>query len=126
MTFLSECTGYDDKIMNRSITAYCVNRTRKDIIPPLELKLDSCDSGTKKINLAELQSESIIKDTIMHNDELEILSYKVHDVQKLSEKQDWKLKHSAEAKHSYILGSIGAATLRLLISYYVAVIAIAG
>jgi hypothetical protein len=37
LTLLSDCTGYGDKIITWFITALYVNRTRKDIIPPLEL-----------------------------------------------------------------------------------------
>jgi hypothetical protein len=76
-----------------------VNRTRKDIIPSLELQFDCCYSGVNKINLDELQLESPIKNFLMHNDELEIASYKENDVQKLLEEQDWKLRYSTKAKH---------------------------
>jgi hypothetical protein len=116
LTFLSDCTGYGDKIMIRSITAYSVNRTGKDIITPLELLFDCCDSGINKINLDELQLESPIRNVLTHNDELEIASYKVADVEKLLEEQEWKLKHSEKAKNLSVLGSIGAVTLGILIS----------
>jgi hypothetical protein len=116
LTFLSDCTGYGDKIMIRSITTHYVNRTGKDIIPELELPFDCCDSGINKINLDELQLESPIKNVLMHYDELGIASYKVSEVEKLIEEQEWKLKHSAKAKHLSVLGSIGAVTLGILIS----------
>jgi hypothetical protein len=68
--------------------------------------------------LDELQWESSIENVLMHtrNDELEIASYKVTDVEKLLAEQEWKLKHSAKAKHLSVLGSIGAASLGILIS----------
>jgi hypothetical protein len=69
--------------MIRSITTHYVNRTRKDIIPLLELQYDCCYSGVNKINLDKLQLESQIKYFVMHNDELEIASYNTNDVQKL-------------------------------------------
>jgi hypothetical protein len=97
LTFLSDCTGYGDKIMIRCITAHYLNYTRNDIIPPRELQFDCCDSGVNKINLDELQLESPIKNVLMHNDELEITSY--NDIQKLLEEQDWKLRHSAKANY---------------------------
>jgi hypothetical protein len=87
LTFLSDCTGYGDRIMIRSITAHYVNRTEKDIIPPLELQFDCCESVSNKINLDELQLESPIKNVLMHNDELKIASYKVNDVENY-----WKSK----------------------------------
>jgi hypothetical protein len=67
LTFISYCTGYGDKIMIRSITAHYVNRTGKDIIPPLELLFDCCDSGINKINLDELQLESPIRNILTPN-----------------------------------------------------------
>jgi hypothetical protein len=51
----------------------------------------------------------------MHNDEVETANYKVNDVQKLLEEQDYEFKHSAKAKHLSVLGSIGAETLEMLI-----------
>jgi hypothetical protein len=54
LIFLSD---YGGKIMMRSITAHYVSCTGKDIIPPLELIFDCCDSGINRINLDELQLE---------------------------------------------------------------------
>jgi hypothetical protein len=66
--------------------------------------------------LDELQWESSIENVLMHNDELEIASYKVIGVEKLLAEQEWKLKHSAKAKHLSVLGSVDSATLGILIS----------
>jgi hypothetical protein len=44
----------------------------KNIISPLELQVDCCESITNKINLDKLQLESPLKNTciLMHNDGL--------------------------------------------------------
>jgi hypothetical protein len=47
--------------MIRSVTSHYVNQTRKDIVPPLDLILDCCESEAAKIHLNELQLETPIK-----------------------------------------------------------------
>ncbi|KDR06832.1 hypothetical protein L798_03889 [Zootermopsis nevadensis] len=50
LTFLTDCTGYGNKIkMIRSITSHCVNRTQRDIIPQLHVPFDCCQTGRNKI-----------------------------------------------------------------------------
>jgi hypothetical protein len=50
LTFLSDYVGYGDKIMISAVTAHYVNHTEKDIIPPIELEPDFCESVTNKIS----------------------------------------------------------------------------
>jgi hypothetical protein len=116
LSFLTDCTGYSDKIMIRSVTSHYVNQTRKDIIPALYLPFDFCESEGTKIHLDELQLETPLKNILTHNDELQLASYKVNDVQKLIEEQEWKLKHERSAHQLSVLSSIGAAALTLLIA----------
>jgi hypothetical protein len=115
LTFLTDCMGYGDRVMIRSITSHYVNHIRKDIIPLLYLPFDCCETGGNKIHFDELQLETPLKNILTHNDELQLASYKVNDVQKLIEEQQWKLKHTSKTHQLSVLSSIGAATLALLI-----------
>jgi hypothetical protein len=115
LSFLTDCTGYSERVMIRSITSHYVNQTSKDIIPPLELSVNCCESEAAKIQLDELQLETPLKNLLTHNDELQLASYKVQDVQKLIEEQEWKLKHEKATHQLSVLSSIGAATLVLSI-----------
>jgi hypothetical protein len=83
LTFLADCTGYSDKAMLKSVTAHYVNHTQKDIIPPLYLPFDCCETGENKIHLDDLQLETPLKNMLTHNDELQLASYKENDVQNL-------------------------------------------
>jgi hypothetical protein len=59
--FLADCAGYGEKIVIRSITTHSVNRTNKDIVPPLQLEVNCCETQFNRISLNELQLESPIK-----------------------------------------------------------------
>jgi hypothetical protein len=61
LSFFTDCTGYSDRIMIRSITSHYANHTRKDIIPALNLPLDCCERDGSKIHLDELQLEAPLK-----------------------------------------------------------------
>jgi hypothetical protein len=102
--------------MLKSVTAHYVNHTQKDIIPPLYLPADCCETGENKIHLDDLQLETPLKNILTHNDELQLASYKVNEVQKLIEEQEWKLKHASRTHQLSVLSSVGAVTLALLIS----------
>jgi hypothetical protein len=116
LTFLADCTGYGEKIMMRSITTHSVNRTNKDIIPPLQLEVNCCETQFNTISLNELQLESPIKNILTHNDELEMASYKIKDVERLIADQEWKMKHSTNTSRLSVLTTIGSVVLGLLIS----------
>jgi hypothetical protein len=115
LTFLADCTVYGDQAMIRSLTSQYVNHTQKDIIPPLYLPFDCCETRENRIHLDELQLETPLKNILTHNDELQLASYKVKVVQKLIEEQEWKLNHADRKYHMSVMSSIGAATLALLI-----------
>jgi hypothetical protein len=87
LSFLSDCTGYSYRVI-RSVTSHHVNQTRKDIVPPLDLILDCCESEAAKIHLDELQLGTPLKNLPTHNDELQWASYIIKDDQKLIEEQE--------------------------------------
>jgi hypothetical protein len=68
--------------MIRSLTSRYVNHTQKDIIPPLYLPFN-CETSENRIHLDELQLEMPLKNILTHNDELQLASYKVKEVQEL-------------------------------------------
>jgi hypothetical protein len=47
-------TAYSDKLMLKFVTAHYVNLTENDIIPPLYLSVDCCETIESKIQLREL------------------------------------------------------------------------
>jgi hypothetical protein len=47
--------------MLKSVTTHYANHTQKDIIPPLYLAVDCCETGENKIHLDELQQETPLK-----------------------------------------------------------------
>jgi hypothetical protein len=62
LTFLTDCTGYGEKVMLKSFTMHSVNHTNKDIIPPLQLEVDCCEEQSNRITLDELRLESPCKE----------------------------------------------------------------
>jgi hypothetical protein len=115
LTFLADCTGYGDQAMIRSLTSQYVNNTQKDIIPLLYLHFNCCETSENRIHLDELQLETPLKNILTHNDELLLASYKVKEVQKLIEEEEWKLGHTDRANQLSVMSSIGAAMLAILI-----------
>jgi hypothetical protein len=115
LTFLADCTGYGDKVMIRSITSHLVNVTQKYIIPALHLPFGCCETSASQIHLDALQLETPLKNILTDNDELRLASYKMYGVQKLTEEQEWKLKHSNKTYQVSVLSAIGAAVLAILI-----------
>jgi hypothetical protein len=116
LTFLADCTGYGEKILIRSITTHSVNRTNKDIISPLQLEVNCCETQFNRISLNELQLESPIKNILTHNNELEMASYKIKEVERLIADQEWKMKHYVSTSRLSVLATIGSVALGLLIS----------
>jgi hypothetical protein len=114
LTFLADCTGFGDQAMIRSRTSQYVNHTQKDI-PPIYLPFNCCETSENRIHLDELQLETPLKNMLTHNDELLLASYKVKEVQKLTEEQEWKLGHTDRENLLSVMSSIGAATVALLI-----------
>jgi hypothetical protein len=66
--------------------------------------------------LNKLQLESPKKNILTHNNELEVASYKIKDVEKLIEDQEWKTKHSAKTTQLSVLATVSSAVLGLLFS----------
>jgi hypothetical protein len=114
LTFLADCTGYGDKVMLRSATAHFVNHTQKDVIPPVYLPLDCCEADENKIHLDELKLDTPLRNILTHNEELQLASYKVKEVQELIEEEEWKLKNTDSSRHLAVLSYIGAAAVVLL------------
>ena len=61
LTFLSDCTGYGNTVIIRSLTVHSVNNTGKDINQPLNLSHDCCEMNVDALPLGEIQLETPIK-----------------------------------------------------------------
>jgi hypothetical protein len=64
LTFLADCTGYGDKAMIRSLTSRYVNHMKKDIMLPLYLPFNCCETSENRIHLDELQLETPLKNIL--------------------------------------------------------------
>ena len=105
-TFLSDCTGYGNTVMIRSLTIHSINNTGKDINQPLNLTHDCCEMNVDAPPLGELQLEIPIKGIPTHDGDLHLANHKVEKVQKLVDEQEWKVTHTAEKSMS-LLSMIG-------------------
>jgi hypothetical protein len=61
LTFLADCVCSGEKAMIRSLTSQYLNRTQKDIIPPLYLPFNCCETSENRIHLDKLQLEMPLK-----------------------------------------------------------------
>jgi hypothetical protein len=54
LTLLSDCTGYGNTVIIRSLTVHSVNNTGKDINQPLNLTHDCCEINVDALPLGEI------------------------------------------------------------------------
>jgi hypothetical protein len=67
ITFYKDCTGYGSQVLITSFTEGNVNNTQKDVIPPLTLTMECCESESNKLILdAMLMAAPIKKCTYPH------------------------------------------------------------
>jgi hypothetical protein len=102
LTFLSDCTGYGNNVMIRSLTVHSVSNTGKDVNHPLNLTHDCCEMTIDALPLGEVKLEIPIKGISTHDGDLRLANHKVDTVQKLVDEQEWKVKNTAEKKMSFI------------------------
>jgi hypothetical protein len=115
-TFLSACTGYGNTVIIRSVSIHSVNKTRKDIMPPLNMTHDCCGMAVDAVVLGELQLETQLKNIPIHEEDLNLVSHKVENVQNLVNKQECKARHSV-GKRMSLLSVIGTVIFVVLFTF---------
>jgi len=88
------CKAYGSRILIQSHSTLTSNRTSKDVIPPISLEYDCCDSVNQNFKLNELHLHILLRSVTRSLDDLRVASHKVEDVEGLLREQDWKIKHS--------------------------------
>jgi hypothetical protein len=116
LTFLSDCMGYGNNVMIRSLAVRSVNNTDKDINHPLNLTPDCCEMTIDALPLGEVKLEIPIKGILTHDGDLHLANHKVDTVQKLVDEQEWKVKNTAE-KEMLLLSMIGTMVLVVFVSF---------
>jgi hypothetical protein len=115
LTFLTDCTGNGEEVMIRSATVRFVNRTQKDILSHLCLSSDCCETGGHKTHVHELQLHRQPLQNLLSHNELELATFNEDgDVWRLTEEQDWKLRHCNRTHRLPVLTSTGALLFALL------------
>jgi hypothetical protein len=102
--------------MLSSVTTHYVNRTEKDIIPPLYLSVDCCESIEDKVQLNELHLDIPPKAQFVHEHKLNLVHHKIDKLQEVIDEHEWQLKHSNQTRHLSIISLVGSALLAILIS----------
>jgi len=116
LTFLLDCTGYGNSVMIRSLTVHSVNNTGKDINKPLNLTHDCCEMAVDGLPLGEIKLEIPIKGISTHDGDLHLANHNADTVQKLVDKQEWKVQNTAEKKMS-LLSMIGTVVLVVFLCF---------
>ena len=111
------CKAYGNRILIQSHSTLVTNRTSKDIIPPISLEYDCCESVDKTSKLNELHLQIPLQSVTSSLDDLRIASHKVEDVENLIREQDWKIKHSMTDSHLSFLSYVGMATTSLTLIF---------
>jgi hypothetical protein len=104
------CKAYGTRILIQSHVTLTSNRTSKDVIPPVSLEFDCCESVKQNFKLNNLHLHIPLKSVTRSLDDLKITSHKVEDVKSLIREQDWKIKHSTTDSHLTFLSYIGMVT----------------
>jgi hypothetical protein len=124
LTLFSDCTGYGNTVVIRSLTIHSVNNTSKDTNQPLNLTHDCCEINVDTLPLGEIQLEAPIQSIPTHDGELHLANHKVENVQRLVDEQEWKVTHTAEKSMS-LLSMIGTMTFVVFFVFCVVVAAFA-
>lgn len=93
LEFLSFCKGYGESTVLIAGITVGTNRSKKDIIPPLQLTYDCCET-TQRESLLHSSLNIPLKNLVGHVDELKFASKKVDEMEKSLEEQGWKAQHS--------------------------------
>ena len=114
------CKGYGCRILVQTQLTISTNNTDKDIIPHLPLEFDCCEFQGRNFSLNDTHLNLPLNNVIHHLDDLKVANHKVEEVEKLTEEQDWKLRHSNMDYHLSFLSYVGMVntTLTCFILFY--------
>jgi hypothetical protein len=87
------CKAYGNRMFIHPHATVVNNHTNKDVIPPLSLEYDCCDSMSKSCKLIRLRLHMPMEGVAGTFDDLKIANHKVEDVERLIFENDWKFKH---------------------------------
>jgi hypothetical protein len=83
------CKTYGTRILIQSHATLTSNRTSKDVIPPVSLEFDCCESVKQSFKFNDLHLHIPLRSVTRSLDDLRIASHKVEDVESLIREQDW-------------------------------------
>ena len=106
------CKAYGSRMFIQSHATIASNHTDMDMLPPVSLEYDCCDSMGKNFNLNRLRLQIPLGSVAGSFDDLKIANHKV-DVERLIFKQDWKVKHFTVDTHFSFLSYVGMMTTGL-------------
>jgi len=117
------CKGYGSRNLIQAPLTISTNNTDKDIIPHLPSEFDCCEVQGKNFSLNNIHLNLPLNNVIHHLDDLKVIhhlddlkvaNHKVEEVEKLTEEQDWKLRHSNTDYHLSFLSYVGMVTTTLI------------
>ena len=113
--FLKLCSGYGNSVVIQAHGITKVNNTDKDIIPPIHLEYDCCETIGSRQALNELHLDTPLRSVLTSENELRLSSHKVSEVETMINEQQWKLEHSRRTESLSFFSIIGLCTSVLLI-----------
>ena len=107
------CKGNVTRILIQAQLTISTNNIDKDIIPRLSLEFDCCEIQGKNFILNNIHLNLPLNKAIHHLDDSKLATHKVEEVERLTEEQDWKPKHSNTDYHLSFLSYVGMVTSSL-------------
>jgi hypothetical protein len=101
------CKAYGARILIQSHATLTSNHTSKDVISPVSLEFDCCESVNQNFKLKDLHLHIPLRSVTRLLDDFKIASHKVEDVESLIREQNWKIKHSTIDSHLTFLSYVG-------------------
>jgi hypothetical protein len=100
------CKGYGAKVLIQAQMIIYTNNTDKDIIPPLSLEYDCCETQGKNVKLNDIHLDLPLENIVNDLNDVRIASHKADEVERLISEQEWKVKHSAVDCHLSFLSYV--------------------
>jgi len=80
----------------------------------LSLEFECCEVQGKNFSLNKIHLNLPLNNAIHHLDDLKVANHKVEEVERLTEEQEWKLKHSNMDYHLSFLSYVGMVTTTII------------
>ena len=110
------CKAYGNRMFIDSHATVVNNHTNKDVIPPLSLEYDCCDSMSKSLKLNRLRLHMPMEGAAGSFDDLKIANHKVGD-ERLIFENDWKFKHVTVDSNMSFLSYVAMITTGLTLLF---------